>query len=105
MIPYTIVVGVLSALGGLAVGYLGKRASENAASKALHGIERQITFNHAAKIAEFRQAWINDLREAMATFQSIGIPKDSLEERELRRIRMRLPPGLRQPVKTLFAVR
>jgi|SRR5580698_4084887 hypothetical protein len=90
MIPDTIVVGVLSAVGGLAVGYLGKRASQNAAAKALHGIERQIAFDHAAKIAEFRQAWINDLREAMATFQSIGIPKDDPAEQELRRIRTKI---------------
>ena len=34
---------------------------------------RQLRSAHALKIAEMRQAWFNDLREAMAKFQSFGV--------------------------------
>ena len=34
---------------------------------------RQLRSVHALKIAEMRQAWINDLREAMAVYQSYGV--------------------------------
>lgn len=34
---------------------------------------RQLRSAHALKIAEMRQAWINNLRDAMATFQSYGV--------------------------------
>ena len=34
---------------------------------------RQLRSAHALKIAEMRQAWINDLRDAMATFHSYGV--------------------------------
>ncbi|ABD88186.1 hypothetical protein [Rhodopseudomonas palustris] len=33
-------------------------------------IDKQLKSAHALKIAEMRQAWINDLRQAMAAFQS-----------------------------------
>ena len=37
---------------------------------------KQLQSAHALKIAEMRQAWINDLRQAMATFQSYGVTPD-----------------------------
>lgn len=39
----------------------------------LRNFNRQLRSAHALKIAEMRQAWINDLRAAMATFQCYGI--------------------------------
>lgn len=33
----------------------------------------QLRSSHAVKIAEMRQAWINDLRRAMSKFQSYGV--------------------------------
>jgi hypothetical protein len=53
-------------------------------TNALRGIGRQIQLQRATKIAEFRQAWINELREAMADFQSFGVTPNSgqLETRE-----------------------
>jgi hypothetical protein len=36
-------------------------------------IDKQLKSAHALKVAEMRQAWINNLREAMATFHSYGI--------------------------------
>ena len=45
---------------------------------------RQLKSAHALKIAEMRQAWINNVREAMAVFQSYGInpETDKLKNRE-----------------------
>jgi hypothetical protein len=37
---------------------------------------RQLKSAHALKIAEMRQEWINNLRNAMSTFQSIGVTPD-----------------------------
>lgn len=37
---------------------------------------RQLRSAHSLKISEMRQAWINDLRNAMATFQSYGVSPD-----------------------------
>jgi hypothetical protein len=36
-------------------------------------MRRQLQSSHTLKIAEMRQAWINDLRNTMATFQSYGV--------------------------------
>jgi hypothetical protein len=86
VLPDTIVVGVLSAVCGVLVGVLGSRASHKAAEKALYGTERQLTLTHAIKIAEFRQAWINDLRESMARFHSIGILENARTEPDFYRL-------------------
>lgn len=37
---------------------------------------KQLKSAHALKVAEMRQAWINNLREAMASFQSYGVTPD-----------------------------
>lgn len=66
-------VGAVSAAGAAFGSWLSSRATMKATQNALVGLNRQIEFQHSAKIAEFRQAWINDLRESMATLQSIGV--------------------------------
>jgi len=45
---------------------------------------RQLRSAHMLKISEMRQAWINNLREAMAIFQSYGVTPgiDQHERRE-----------------------
>lgn len=45
---------------------------------------KQLRSAHALKISEMRQAWINNLRDAMATFQSFGVTPNlnQLEQRE-----------------------
>lgn len=43
---------------------------------------RQLKSAHALKVAEMRQSWINDLRAAMATFQSYGVTPDLDQDRE-----------------------
>jgi hypothetical protein len=86
MIPDTIIVGVISMAGGIAVGLLGAKASKTNADKTLHGTERQLTLTHAIKIAEFRQAWINDLRDSMAKFHSLGILEGALRNAEFYRL-------------------
>ena len=70
---YALMVGAVSAAGAAFGSWLSSRATVRATKHALEGINRQIEFQHAAKIAEFRQAWINDLRESMAILQSIGV--------------------------------
>jgi len=35
--------------------------------------KNQLQSNHSAKMAEMRQAWINNLRDAMSTFQSYAV--------------------------------
>jgi hypothetical protein len=46
--------------------------------------KKQIKSAHTIKIAEMRQAWINDLRSAMSKFQSYGVTPnlDHSNERE-----------------------
>jgi hypothetical protein len=75
-IVYALMVGAVSAVGAAFGGWLSYRAASKATRNALKGIDSQIKFQHSAKIAEFRQAWINDLRESMALLQSIGITPD-----------------------------
>lgn len=86
MIPDTIVVGLVSAIGGILVGALGFRGSQKVADKALHGTERQLRIMYAIKIAEFRQAWINDLRESMSKFHSIGMLEGAHDNPEFYRL-------------------
>jgi hypothetical protein len=64
---------LLSFAGGIIVGSLGVFASFRASDKAMHSTERQLEFNRAAKIADFRQQWISELRETMAKWRSFGI--------------------------------
>jgi hypothetical protein len=45
---------------------------------------KQLRSAHALKVAEMRQAWINNLREAMVSFQSYGVTPD-LEWEVLKR--------------------
>lgn len=70
---YAILVGIISTTGAFLGSWLSARAVSKSSTNALQGIDRQITLQGAAKISEFRQAWINKLREAMASYQSYGI--------------------------------
>ena len=75
-ILYGLVVGLFSAGAVVFSGWRTSGAATKASKTALEGVQKQIEFQRAVKIAEFRQAWINDLREAMAKFQSLGITPD-----------------------------
>jgi len=79
---YALMVGAVSAVGAAFGGWLSYRATSRAARNALKGISSQIRFQHAAKVAEFRQAWINDLRESMALLQSLGVTPDLQHQQE-----------------------
>jgi hypothetical protein len=70
---YGIVVAVVSSAATIVASSIARRASRSSAATALDGIARQIDFQARAKIAEFRQAWINELRVQMASLQSIGV--------------------------------
>ena len=70
---YGIIVGLVSAFGAIFASRIASRASRTGADTALAGVSRQIDFQIAAKLAEFRQAWINELRECMSEIQSFGV--------------------------------
>lgn len=68
-----LVVGVVSTGGAFLGSILSSRATLRSSQNALAGVDRQIRLQHAAKIAEFGQAWINGLRDAMSEFQAAAI--------------------------------
>ncbi|WP_157374074.1 hypothetical protein [Salipiger sp. CCB-MM3] len=52
-------------------------------SVQIWNFKRQLRSSHSLKIAEMRQAWINNLRDEMAVFQShAGMPNMSDTERQ-----------------------
>jgi hypothetical protein len=73
-IAFAIVVGVISALGVIAAGFI-----------SLRGTRLQLQWSARLKVAEFRQQWINDLRDAMSSYQSIAIGPDALDNPDLYR--------------------
>ncbi|HEV2697153.1 MAG TPA: hypothetical protein VGU90_04105 [Terriglobales bacterium] len=73
-IAFAIVVGVITALGVIV-----------AALVSLLGTQEELRWNAALKIAEFRQAWINDLRDSMSAFQSIAIGPNAVNNPDLYR--------------------
>ncbi len=79
---YALMVGTVSAVGAAFGGWLSYRSASKATQNALKGIDSQIKFQHSAKIAEFRQAWINELRESMALLQSIGVTPNLQQQQQ-----------------------
>jgi hypothetical protein len=73
--PYVagIVAAIVSTIGTLIASRISLKASNETARKAFVGITRQLEFQTRAKMAEFRQAWINELRAHMSTLQSLGV--------------------------------
>ena len=82
-ITFAIIVGAISAFGLILSGILTSRASDRAAQLARQAVEHQTKLNAKAKIAEFRQAWINNLRDAMAKLMGLGFgahgPREVIE--------------------------
>jgi hypothetical protein len=78
-IAFAIIVGAISAIGLIWGSILTSRASDRAAQSARAAMEHQTKLNSKGKIAEFRQAWINNLRDAMAKVmrQGLGAPVQS----------------------------
>ena len=73
---YGIVIAVVSSVATLIASRIAFQASQTTAQTALDGVTLQIEFQTRAKIAEFRQAWINELRCQMSTLQSLGVTPD-----------------------------
>jgi hypothetical protein len=71
-IAFAFIVGAISAIGLIWGSILTSRASDRAARSARQAMEHQTKLNAKGKIAEFRQAWINNLRDAMAKFMAVG---------------------------------
>ncbi|HSY34803.1 MAG TPA: hypothetical protein VK814_03540 [Acidobacteriaceae bacterium] len=67
------VAAIVSTIGTLIASRISFRAVNESAKKASDGIKQQIDFQTRAKLAEFRQAWINELRVQMSTLQSLGV--------------------------------
>jgi hypothetical protein len=76
---YALAVGAVSAAGACFGGWLSSRATKRSSAISLQGISQQLQFQRFAKIAEFRQAWINDLRDAMTEFQSIATAYSAID--------------------------
>lgn len=71
------------------IGYVSAAAALLAVAAAMWStitafrIHRQtISMQATLKISDFRQVWINDLRNAMAEFQSYGVTPELSQERE-----------------------
>jgi len=82
-IAFAVVVGAISALGVIAAAKIADRSTDAAARLAARGVDNQISLNSTVKIAEFRQAWINDLRAAMAKLFAISLRGGVNDESEL----------------------
>jgi hypothetical protein len=82
-IVFAAIVGAISAIGLIWGSILTSRASDRASQSAREAMEHQTKLNAKAKIAEFRQAWINNLRDAMAKLMGQGYgahaPSDVIE--------------------------
>lgn len=70
---YGILIAIVSSVATLIASKIASKATQTSAESALAGITSQIEFQARVKIAEFRQAWINELRQQMATLQSLGV--------------------------------
>ncbi len=77
---FAIIVGAISSLGLIWGSILTSRASDRAAKSAREAMEHQTKLNAKAKIAEFRQAWINNLRDAMARLMALGFKEPPARE-------------------------
>lgn len=73
-IAFAFVIGAISALGVILSAVLSSRASDRAARLAHEAMEHQTKLNAKGKIAEFRQEWINTLRNEMS--KMIALPSD-----------------------------
>jgi hypothetical protein len=82
---YSAISPIIPPLLGVFVGaWITSRATLKSSKNALLGIQRQISFQVDTKLSDFRQIWINDLRNCMAEFQSIGMTP-GLEAKNERR--------------------
>lgn len=82
-VVFAIIIGAISALGMILSAVLTSRASDRAARLTHQAIEHQTKLNSKAKIAEFRQAWINSLRDEMARFTGLAAGGGVQDAREL----------------------
>lgn len=87
---FALIVGLVSAAAVIGNGYFVARSSGESAKLAMRGIERQLELNAAIKIADFRQQWINSLRESMAALQAMSVTERSLEQPEFYRLGTRI---------------
>lgn len=72
----TFLVGILAFVAAGISAYMSARAAEKATKSQLEIHRANLQMAHATKMAEFRQAWLNELRAAMAAFQSFGVTPD-----------------------------
>lgn len=70
---YAIVVAITTSIATVIASKIASRATRIGAEVSREGMGKQIDFQTRSKMAEFRQAWINELREQMATLQSVGV--------------------------------
>jgi hypothetical protein len=67
------VAAIISGAAVYAAAKFGAKASDRSAASNFTANMHQIRTAERMKLAEFRQAWINQLRDAMAEFHAIGM--------------------------------
>jgi hypothetical protein len=78
----TISPAILPLVGVFVGAWLTSRATLRSSKNALVGIKLQMALQAEMKLSEFRQSWINNLRDCMAEFQSIGMTPGVEAEKE-----------------------
>ncbi len=89
-IAFAIIIGLISAAGVVVAAYLTMYATRQAAVLAAQGVDNEIRISSAVKIAEFRQAWINTLRDALARFASLGLTLNVNDAREINELQTKI---------------
>jgi hypothetical protein len=79
------IAAVSFALGSFLTAWFAKQS----AVLALKGVERQLALSGALKIAEFRQQWINTLRDSMSELQALAVTEGS-EAPEFHRLGLKI---------------
>ena len=111
-IPDAIIVGIIASIAAFLGASLSSWATLKSSKNVLNITSRQMRLQSASKIAEFRQAWINELRDSMAGFQSLGVTPnlDHAMEREFYRfgtkielLMNRRDPNYRQLCDRMYA--
>jgi len=75
---------VLPLIGVFIGAWLTSRATLRSSRNALTGIRLQMTLQAEIKLSDFRQAWINILRDCLAELQSIGMTPGKEAQKEQR---------------------
>jgi hypothetical protein len=80
--------GISAVSFGLGI-FLTAWFAKQSGALALKGVERQLALSVALKVAEFRQQWINTLRDSMAELQALAVT-EGFETPEFHRLGLKI---------------